>query len=348
MRLNSMIRWIILGTLVAALAASPQVLAAQQQQAGPIKPPQAQQQQQPQYSLTVKSQVVQVNAVVTDQDGNIVTGLKKENFRLFDNNQPQQITNFEPNDAPITIVILLDYDARYYSIFSYYSQQIAYGFAPHLGPDDWVALVTFDLKPNIVVDFTRNKQEIQNAIATLGFPGFSESNLFDALVDTVDRLKDVQGKKSILLIAPGDDTFSKHTLSQTYDALKQTNVTVFCIGSIESLTVQMANSGGIGYLQAKNQMNYFAKLTGGYAWFPRFEGELPDIFSSVVQMLRNQYSLGFLPPDSARDGKYHKIKVEVVDNKGNPLMVEGKKGKMKKVIIYAREGYQAPKAESGD
>ena len=348
MRLNSIIRWMLLAALVAALAASPEFLAAQQQETGPIKPPQAQQQQQPQYSLTVKSQVVQVNAVVTDQDGNIVTGLKKENFRIFDNNQPQQISNFEPNDAPITIVILLDFDARYYSYLAYATQQMAYGFAPHLGPNDWVALVTFDLKPNIVVDFTRNKQEIQNAIATLGFPGFSESNLFDALIDTLNRLKDVQGKKAILLFAPGQDTFSKHTLGQTYDALKQTNVTVFCIGTMEWLTVTMANDGGIGYLQAKNQMDYFAKLTGGYAWFPRFEGELPDDFNALVTMLRNQYSLGFLPPDSARDGKYHKIKVEVVDDKGNPLMVEAKKGKMKKVVVYAREGYLAPKPESAD
>ena len=346
MRLNKTI-CAMLVTVLAAFLATFVAFAAPQQQ-GPVKPPQSQQQQQPQYSLTVKSQVVQVNTVVTDQDGNIVTGLKKENFRVFDNNQPQQIVNFEPNDAPITMVILLDFDARYYSYLGYLSQQIAYGFAPHLGPNDWVALVTFDLKPTIVVDFTKNKQEIQNSIATLGFPGFSESNLFDALIDTVDRLKDVQGKKSILLIAPGDDTFSKHTLSQTYDALKKTNVTVFCVGSIESLMVTSPTEGGVGYLQAKNQMDYFARLTGGYAWFPRFEGELPDIFNSVVQMLRNQYSLGFLPPDSARDGKYHKVKVEVVDDKGNPFMIEGKKGKMKKVVVYAREGYQAPKAEVGD
>ncbi|HEV2490698.1 MAG TPA: VWA domain-containing protein [Candidatus Acidoferrales bacterium] len=346
MRLNMMIRGILMIAL-ASFFVAPQMTFAAPQQQGPVKPPQTQQ-QQPQYTLTVQSRVVQVNTVVTDQDGNIVTGLKKENFRITDNGQPQQIVNFEPNDAPITIVILLDFDARFYQIFSYYSQEIAYGFAPHLGPQDWVALVTFDLKPKIVVDFTKNKQEIQNGIATLGFPGFSESNLFDALIDTLDRLKDVQGKKAILLIAPGDDTFSKHTLSQTYDALKQTNVTVFCIGSIEQLTVTSPNEGGIGYLQAKNQMEYFARLTGGYAWFPRFQGELPDDFNDVVAFLRNQYSLGFLPPDSARDGKYHKIKLEVVDDKGNPLMVEGKKGKMKKVVVYAREGYQAPKAEVGD
>jgi VWFA-related protein len=347
MRLNTMIRGILLIALASYFVA-PQIAFAAPQQQGPVKPPQAQQQQQPQYSLTIKSQVVQVNTVVTDQDGNIVTGLKKENFRVTDNGQPQQIANFEPNDAPITIVLLLEFDARFYGVWSYYSQELAYGFASHLRPDDWIALVTFDLKPTIVVDFTKNKQEIQNGIATLGYPGFSEANLFDALIDTVDRLKDVQGKKSILLVATGEDTFSKHTLSQTYDALKKTNVTVFCVGSAEQLRITVPNGEGIGYLQAKNQMDYFGRLTGGYAWFPRFEGEMPDIFNQVVAFLRNQYSLGFIPPDSARDGKYHKVKVEVVDDKGNPFMIEGKKGKMKKVIVYAREGYQAPKAEVGD
>ena len=116
MRLKKLIRETLLIASAAAFAAAPVAFAAPQQQ-GPVKPPQAQ--QQPQYSVTVKSQVVQVNAVVTDQDGNIVTGLKKENFRIFDNNQAQQIANFEPNDAPITIVILLDFDARYYSYLAY-------------------------------------------------------------------------------------------------------------------------------------------------------------------------------------------------------------------------------------
>jgi len=95
-------------------------------------------------------------------------------------------------------------------------------------------------------------------------------------------------------------------------------------------------------------MNYFGKLTGGYAWFPRFEGEMPDIFNDVVAFLRNQYSLGYVPPEAERDGKYHKIKVEVVDDKGEPLMVANKKGKMKKVVVYARAGYIATKAEAGD
>jgi VWFA-related protein len=358
MKRNILLCSVLLALLTMALAISPDVLsaAAHRQQAGPMKPPAKQSQQQqtppqqqqqpsqqsPQYSVTVESQVVQISAVVTDQDGNIVTGLKKQNFKITDDGQPEPIANFEPNDAPITIVMLVEYDARSWGLWGYLSQYLARGFAEHLGPQDWIALTTFDLKPTIVVDFTHNKQQVEYALETLGFPGFSESNTFDALIEMLDRLKDVRGKKSILLVGTGADTFSKHTLDQTYKALKQTNVTVFCIGSEEIEAVRTGGDMSITYLQQKNEMETFGRLTGGFAWFPRFEGEMPDIFSDVVTFLRNQYSLGYIPPDSFRDGKYHKIKVEVVDDQGNPLMVENKKGKKKKVVVYAREGYIAP------
>ena len=352
MRQNAVLRWVVIAAVTAALIVPANVLAQiPGQQKPPAQPQQRQpqpQQQQPQYSITVQSQLVQVNTVVTDQDGNIITGLKQGNFRILDNNEPVPVTNFQPNDAPITIVLLLEFSARFGGIFAYYSKYLAYGFAEHLGPKDWIAVVTFDLKPHILVDFTHNRQEVESAILSLYFPGFSEANTFDALIDTINRLKDVQGKKAILLVGTGADTFSKHTLDQTYNALKQTNVTVFSVGAAEMLEVGNPNGESVGYLQSKNEMNYFGRLTGGYAWFPRFEGEMPDIFNSVVEFLRNQYSLGYVPPESARDGKYHKIKVEVVDDKGDPLTVANKKGKAKKVVVYAREGYLAAKAETGD
>jgi hypothetical protein len=103
----------------------------------------------------------------------------------------------------------------------------------------------------------------------------------------------------------------------------------------------------IGYLQAKNQLNTFAEMTGGYAWFPRFQGEMNGIFNTVATFLRSQYTLGFTPSTSP-DGKYHKLKLEIVDEQGNPMMQPDKKGKMKKVIVIARQGYTSPKATAGD
>jgi VWFA-related protein len=316
----------------------------------PPKPPSGQPQPQnappqsaPQVAISVQSNLVNVDAVVTDQDGNLVTGLKRENFRVLDEGQPQQITNFAPSDATITIVMLLEFSARMGGYFGYKAQYWSDGFLQDLKPKDWVALKTFDLRTTLQVDFTQDKRQVDEAIRTLGFPGFSEANLFDAIYETVDQLRDVKGKKSILVIATGYDTFSKHTLDQILHRLKETDVTIFCVGTGEEIDLYSRNGGGVGYLQAQNQLNTFARMTGGYAWFPRFDGEIPGIFNSVAQFLRNQYTLGF-SPTTPQDGRYHKLSVEVVDDQGNPLELANKKGKKKKAIIIARDGYTAPAA----
>jgi len=325
----------------------PQRPAAQQPE--PVTPPSGQsnqnsqpQQPLPQVSISSESNLVNVDAVVTDQDGNLVTGLKRENFRILDEGQPQQITNFTPSDAPITVVILLEYSARYWGIFSGQGAFWADGFLEHLKQQDWVALKTFDLQIHVQEDFTQDKRAIDQSLRTLGFPTFHEAVLFDAVLETLDQLRDVKGKKSILILATGSDTFSKHTLDQTLARLKETDVTIFSVGMAEALDLYSPQGAGVGYLQAKNQLTTFSRMTGGYAFFPRFQGEMPEIFNTVATFLRNQYTMGFFP-STPQDGRYHKLTVDVVDDQGNPLQLANKKGKMKKAVVDAREGYVAPR-----
>ncbi|HXX20075.1 MAG TPA: VWA domain-containing protein [Candidatus Acidoferrum sp.] len=324
------------------------------QQPEPVKPPtgassgQAQPQAPlPTVSISVESNLVNVDAVVTDQDGNLVTGLKRENFRIFDQGQPQQVMNFAPSEAPITVVILLEYSGLYYGYFGNKGAYWADGFLNELKPQDWVALKTFDLKTTLQEDFTQDKRAIDQALRTLGFPTFHEAVLFDALLETLDQLRDVKGKKSILILSSGYDTFSKHNLDQTLNRLKETDVTIFAVGMAEDVDVSSPGGLGLGYLQAKNQLSSFSRLTGGYAFFPRFQGEMPEIFNTVASYLRSQYTLGF-SPSTPQDGRYHKLTVEVVDDQGNPLQLANKKGKMKKAVVNAREGYVAPHSPAGD
>ena len=316
------------------------------------KAPQAEPQQQSkslEYSISLESNLVVLDVLVTDEDGNVLGNLKKENFRVLDNGKPQIITHFAPTDDPITIVILMEYSGLAYDYFAYKAAYWGSRFLNHLDGKDWIALITYDMRPTIQVDFTRNKAEVQDALGTLSYPGFNEANLFDAVLDTLEKLEHVQGKKSILLITTGVDTFSKASLDETFNRLKQSDVTVFCVGVAESeyqMAEMRSGASAIGYLQSKNQLQTFANLTGGTAYFPRFEGEIPDIFSSVVGFLRNEYDLGFSPSKETLDGKYHKLKVEIVARDGRPLRVVDKKGKTRKVEVYAREGYMAKKSES--
>ncbi len=114
--------------------------------------------------------------------GDLIPNLKKENFRVLDEGVPQAITNFAPTEAPITTVLLLEFSSRgYYELFAYIGKYWSTALFPQLQQKDWVALETFDMKTRIEVDFTQDKEEVLQAISRLYFPGFSESNVFDAL-----------------------------------------------------------------------------------------------------------------------------------------------------------------------
>src|SRR6267143_1529343 len=328
----------------------------QQQNPASEKPPTAAQQPpQAGVPIAVDVPIVTLDVVATTQHGDIIPGLKKENFRVLDEGAPQTITNFGATDAPITMVLLLEFSSRGYGgFFAYVGKYWSTALFPALLQKDWVALETFDMKTRVEVDFTQNKDEVMQGLYRLYFPGFSESNVFDAILETVDRLKDVQGKKSIVVLSSGVDTFSKHTLDPTMKQLRQSDVTIFCIGLGRSFQNYADTNGGMGsmarmnYLQAENQLKTFSQETGGYSWFPQFAGEMPDVFRDVAAFLRHQYSLSYSPTAGAKDGKFHKVKVELVAPDGGPLSIVDQKGKKQKFQVYAREGYQAPKGGVGD
>jgi VWFA-related protein len=348
---------VILTAVMAAVALlSGAVVSHAQGQPGPIPPPSEEQRPQtpppkgaqgiPKAAISVEAALVNLDVLVTDEDGLVLAGLKKGNFRVLDDGRAQAITHFEPTGASITIVMLMEYSGSAYDYFAYKAASWGSNFLNHLEQQDYVALVTYDIKPTVKVDFTRNKSQVRQALSMLSYPQFHEANTFDAMIDTLDRLEHVKGKKAILLISTGANTMSQSTLDDTFRRIKQSDVTIFSVGVAEAeyQTAEGQLSGGasISYLQAKNQLQTFAKLTGGTAWFPRFEGEIPDIFKSVATFLRSQYRIGFSPANLVHDGKYHKLKVEIVRPDGTPLIVTNPKGKRQKPLVYAREGYTAP------
>src|SRR6266851_5243833 len=234
----------------------------QQQNPPTAKPPDAKQ-EPPQAGVTIAVDVpiVTLDVVATTDHGDIIPGLKKENFRILEDGVPQTITTFSPTEAPITMVLLLQFSSNGYGgFFAYVGKYWSTALFASLQLKDWVALETFDMKTRIEVDFTQNKDEVRNAIYHLYFPGFSESNLFDAILETNERLKDVKGKKSILVLASGVDTFSKHTLDQTMKQLRGSDVTIFCVGLDKPLSNYLELHRGLGtmnrmdFLQAENQL----------------------------------------------------------------------------------------------
>ena len=296
------------------------------------------------FSLRVDVPVVTVDAgVILQKTHQFVPNLRESNFRIFEDGVPQTITGFHTIQAPITAVLLLEFAAKNYS-FVYDMRNAAWTFAQQLKPNDYVAVMTFDMRTQILTDFTQDKRIINQSLNSLTIPLFSETNVFDALYEALDRLSRIEGRKYVVLIASGRDTFSKITLDKILQKIKATpNVTIFAIGTGQAMRL-MSNMGGMremDYLQADNQMNTFAKMTGGMAFFPRFTGEMPDIFHTINDTIRNQYELTYTPTNAKQDGTYRKLRVELVDDEGQPLKMQDEKHKPLKYDVIARDGYRA-------
>ncbi len=321
----------------------------------PPPPPPKKVADEPDYSLKVNVPLVNLDVLVTTKNGQFVPGLQKENFRVLEDGVPQQISDFNISKAPITAVLLIEFAATNY-VFMIQALQASYAFADSLKKDDWVAVEYFDMQPHILVDFTQDKRAIFGALNQLRIPGFSETNIFDALYDTLDRLDRVEGKKYIILVTTGIDSFSKITLDQIMKKIKDTkDVTIFPI-SVGFMVREYCEThpGGcrgahgmgipvseIDYLQGDNEMRTFAAMTGGRAYFPRFQAEYAEEFADISSDIRNEYTLAYHPTNTKLDGTYRKLKVQVVAPDGGPLKVKDQKGKDVKIDVVSRDGYTA-------
>lgn len=295
---------------------------------------------------------VSLDVAVLDDKGRFIPQIPKDRFRVLEDGVPQQISQFGLSEAPMTICMLIEFSGRYQAFWSqgwYETLQAAYGFLETLKPDDNVAVVAYDLRTTILSDFSPDKRQAEEAMQRLRIPGFSESNVFDALTDMADRMSNIEGRKAILLISTGLDTFSKITFDTARKSLQESGVPIYSI-SILQIARMLAESRGMGpvqdltFLQADNEMKTFAKETGGQAFFPRFLGEYPSIFRQIEDALRNQYSLAYHPTNTARDGKFRHIRVELVNPETNePLKMTNEKNKPIKYQVIAKAGYKAPR-----
>jgi VWFA-related protein len=319
----------------------------------PPPPPRPHPSDVPQFSLHVDVPVVTVDAQVLMKDGrtlNLPLEQAQDHFKVWEDGVPQKITSVTISKAPITAVLLVEFAATDYN-FMYDALNSSYVFASQLQPQDWVAIVEFDMKTHILVDFTQDKQAIFGALNSLRVPGFQETNIFDAMYDTLDRIDRIPGHKELVVVASGRDTFSKINLDQILKKIKGTpNVTIYTICTGEAFLEQLDAIGGaspamgqfqIEYAQARNQMNAFARMTGGRSYAPRLMGELPDIFREVAQSIRNQYTITYKPTNTKQDGTYRKLKVALVGPDDKPLVIKDEKNKDIKYTIAAREGYTA-------
>jgi len=305
----------------------------------------------PPVTVRVDTSLVNVDvSVLVDKTKQFVPNLKPENFAVYEDGVRQTVRDAKITQTPITAVMLLEFAANSW-VFIQDMQNASQAFFDQLRPDDYIAVMTYAMRTEILTDFTNDRRTVAEALSSLQMPMMSDTNLYDALYETLDRMARVEGRKDIILIASGRDTFSRLNFDQVMAKIKATpNVTIYTVSTGQLAREIVDGRGQMGpitrltYMQADSQMKTFAQMTGGQSFQPLFQGALPDVFKAINEQMRSEYVLTYKPTNSARDGSYRKLRVELVDGEGHPLVIADERNRPLKYSVIAREGYTAKRA----
>ena len=246
-----------------------------------------------------------------EKDGGLVTGLTQGNFRLYVDGKPQPF-RLERPEEPASIALLVEHSASsgYFLDDLNASMQ---GFLKHAPEGHWYALATFSHDLEINTDFTKQIGQITAAYSQLGLAAWNEIDTYDAVYDMLDKMGRLPGRRILVVVGCGLDTFSEHSLDQVKEKADAENVTIFVagLGSLlrGSYDPYLGSSVRMSLMQAQAFLQMLAHKSGGFAWFPNHSNAFPDVMGGIMQSIATQYRLVYEPPVRS-SGKFQKIKVE--------------------------------------
>jgi VWFA-related protein len=287
-------------------------------------PPKTDNSKQSSPSLRVDTNLVLVPVSVSDPLNRPVTGLERENFRVFEDKQAQKITTFSMEDEPVAVGLVFDTSGSMGDKLGR-SRLAAHTFFTTSNPEDEFFLVEFDNSPRLMTPLTSNTGSIENQLVFTRSKG--STALLDGLMLALHEMrKSKKNKKALLVISDGGDNNSRYTPTEIKGVLAESDCLVYAIGVFES------NMGGRTSEEAGGEglLARIAEETGGRL-YPANPAELPDIAQKIGVDLRNRYVLGYSPPNQQRDGRYHRVQVVVVPPRGLPPL-----------RAHWRLGYYAP------
>jgi len=264
-------------------------------------------------NIRVDSTLVLINVTVTTPLNQVVTGLEKEHFRLFEDKVEQTVTQFSSEDAPLSVGLVFDVSGSMGAKLNK-SREAVGQFFKTANPEDEFFLVQFSDRPKLVEPFTHDTDEIQNRLAFSQAKG--RTALLDALYMAMDEMKKARNpRKAILVLSDGGDNSSRYTQSEIKNLVREADVQVYAIGIFEPLSSRGRTAEE---LAGPSLLSELAEQTGGRHFPVENVNDLPDIAAKIGIELRNQYVLGYTPTNQRKDGKYRRVRVKLVQPRGLP------------------------------
>ena len=278
-------------------------------------------------ALKSTTDLVVLHATVVDEKGQFVTGLEKDNFKVYEDKVEQKLSVFTHEDVPVTMGLVIDNSGSMKEKRPQVNAA-ALSFVKTSNPNDEVFVVNFndEYYLDLDEDFTANQDELREALEKIDTRG--STALRDAIIGSLDHLKKGHKDKRVLLvITDGDDDASRSSLSQTMKSAEESNATIYAIGVFSD---DDRKNDKKMVRRSRKELSELTEATGGMAYFPETLDDVTPICEQVAKDIRNQYTLGYYPTNSAKDGTFRSVAVQVLSTEGHG-----------KVSVRARTGYYA-------
>jgi Ca-activated chloride channel homolog len=275
----------------------------------------------PETPVRIKTDLVTVTLTVTDLYGRYVSGLSKNAFSVYDNNQEQDITFFSDSDAPVSVGIIFDVSGSMSGEKIIKARKALSRFIATSHPSDEYFLIAFNTRAQLLMDRTRDGEAVLDKL-TLIQP-HNNTALYDAVYLGIEKVtRGSHQKRALLIISDGQDNASRYNFGEVRRLMKESDVVTYSVGIMSGSDV----GSSLG-MQGQAFLDEISSVTGGRAFYPQTDVEMDEIFERIALELRHQYSIGYTPKDFQPDGKWRKIKVKVKPPRGLPrLTVRGRDG----------------------
>jgi len=286
------------------------------------------------YTIGVNVDLVVMHTAVQDKNGNFVGGLKSDSFKVYEDGVQQSISSFSQEDVPVSLGILLDLSGSMRNKIEEVNKA-ALAFIMASNSEDQVFLIGFNDEVELIQDFTNDIDEITDSLDNTVVSGGTA--LYDAIYLGVQKAQvGTQPKKAIVVISDGEDRDSYYKLDELVAKVQESDVQIYCIGFLN----EVPEKGLFGRWsksvpeKAHDALEMISEETGGKAFFPKKVTEMNGIVAEIAHELRNQYSIGYISSNTARDGGWRRVKI-TLETSGDS-----------KYHVRYRRGYFAPKNTS--
>ena len=262
------------------------------------------------YAEAVDVDVVQVTAVVTDDSGRFVPGLRIDDFRVFDDDRPQKLTNFASENIPLELVAAIDVSSSMTAALPIVKTS-ATRFLSALKSTDQVTVLGFN--DNIFTLARRSTDQAVRAKAVERLAPWGGTALYDVIIRAADLLGRQSGRRAMVVFTDGDDQSSHASMDAVIKRAEASDATIYMIGQGRALEAR----------NLQQLMRHLTSVSGGRAFFSDQPSKLDAIFEEVLDDLRHQYLLAYEAPEGARDGQWHRLRVEV---KGHQYSIRARQG----------------------